>query len=186
LIRSTWEHIDAIAGGSFFALGIEEARKLVEKMTSNQSWHEGRTQTHTRKVHQLEEADMLTAKIDLLMKKLENLCLDHLKMVDASVACEECSEIGHMGNNCPMVPQYVNFVGNSNQGLNAGWNKPSFPFDNCQQGGNEQNLNRNERSLRDIIRYQVRINDEVGKKIHATNKLLENINAKMDNFTVGM
>jgi hypothetical protein len=32
----------------------------------------------------------------------------------------------------------------------------------------------------------VGINDEVGKKIHATDKLLENINAKMDNFTVAM
>jgi ribosomal protein L1 len=49
-----------------------------------------------------------------------------------------------------------------------------------------QNLNRSEPSLRYIIRDQVRINDEVGKKIHATNKLLENINAKMDSFTVAM
>jgi hypothetical protein len=46
-----------------------------------------------------------------------------------------------------------------------------------------QNFNRNEPSLRDIIRDQVRINDEVGKKIHATDKLLENINAKMDSYT---
>jgi hypothetical protein len=30
----------------------------------------------------------------------------------------------------------------------------------------------------------LRINDEVGKKIHASDKLLENINAKMDSFTV--
>jgi hypothetical protein len=99
-------------------------------------------------------------------------------------------EIGHMGINCPIVSQDVNFVGNSingfcpNQGFYAWWNKPSFPFDNCQQGGNGQNFNRNEPSLRDIIRDQVRINDEVGKKIHAMNKLLENINAKMDNFIV--
>jgi hypothetical protein len=36
LIRSTREHIDAAAaGGSFFALIIEEARNLVEKMASN-------------------------------------------------------------------------------------------------------------------------------------------------------
>jgi hypothetical protein len=35
LICSAWEHIDAAAGGSFFALSIEEAHKLVEKMTSN-------------------------------------------------------------------------------------------------------------------------------------------------------
>jgi hypothetical protein len=46
----------------------------------------------------------------------------------------------------------VNFVVNSNNGFcpnqdfNAGWNKPSFPFDNRQQGGNRQNFNRNEPS----------------------------------------
>jgi hypothetical protein len=51
LIRSAREHIDVAAGGSFFALSIEEARKLVEKMASNQSLNEERTQTHTLKVH---------------------------------------------------------------------------------------------------------------------------------------
>jgi hypothetical protein len=162
----------------------------VEKMASNQSWDEERTQTHTRMVHQLEEVDILTTKIDLLMKKLEKPGIDHLKMVDAWVTCEECKEIGHMGINYLTAPQDVNFVGNSNngfyanQGFNAGWNKYSFPFDNLQQGGIGQNFNRNEPSLRDIIIDQLRINDEVGKKIHATDKLLENINGKMDSFTV--
>jgi hypothetical protein len=101
--RSARKHIDAAAGGSFFALRIEEDHKLIEKMISNQSWDKKRTQTCTCKVHQLEEVDMLTAKIDLLMKKLENLGLDHLKMVDARVTCEECGETGHMGTNCLMV-----------------------------------------------------------------------------------
>jgi hypothetical protein len=90
LIRSAREHIDAATGGYFFALSIEEAHKLVEKMATNQSWDEECTQIHTRKVHQLEEVDMLTAKIDLLMKKLENPGLNHLKMVDTRVMCEEC------------------------------------------------------------------------------------------------
>jgi hypothetical protein len=95
-----------------------------------------------------------------------------------------------MGINCPMILQDVNFIGNfnngfhPNQGFIAWWNKPSFLFDNCQQGGNGQNLNGNEPSLRDIIRDHVRINDEVGKKFHAMDKLRENINAKMDSFTV--
>jgi hypothetical protein len=75
--------IEVAAGGSFFALSIEEARKLIEKMASNQSWDNEHTPSCTYKVHQLEEVDMLTAKIYLLMKKLENLGLDHLKMVDA-------------------------------------------------------------------------------------------------------
>jgi hypothetical protein len=35
LIRSAQEHIDVVAGGSFYTLSIEEARKLVEKMASN-------------------------------------------------------------------------------------------------------------------------------------------------------
>jgi hypothetical protein len=69
-------------------------------------------------------------------------------------------------------------------GFNPGWNKSSFPFDSRQQGGNRQNFNRNEPQFRDIIRDQLRINDEFVKKIHATDKLLENISAKMDNFTV--
>jgi hypothetical protein len=42
-------------------------------MASNQSWDEERTQTRTRKVHQLEEVSMLTTKIDLLINKLEIL-----------------------------------------------------------------------------------------------------------------
>jgi hypothetical protein len=35
LIRSAREHIDAATRGSFFALSIEEAHKLVKKMASN-------------------------------------------------------------------------------------------------------------------------------------------------------
>jgi hypothetical protein len=190
LIRLAQEHIDVAPRGSFFALSIEEAHKLVEKMASNQSWNEEHTQTCTHKVHQLEEVDMLTAKIDLLMKKLENLGLNHLKMIDVQVTCEECEEIGHVGINCPTVPQDVNFVGNSNnsfhpnQDFNNRWNKPSFPFKNRQRVGNGLNFNKNEPSLRDIIRDHVRVNDKVGKKIHATDKILENINDKMDIFTV--
>jgi hypothetical protein len=92
-------------------------------MASNQSWDDERTPSCTRKVHQLEGVDMLTVKIDLLMKKLENPVL------------------GHSNNGfC------------SNQGFKSGWNKPSFPFDNHQQGGNGQSFNRNEPQLWDIIR----------------------------------
>jgi hypothetical protein len=83
LIRSAREHIEVDVGGSFFAHSIEEAHKLVERMASNQSWNDEHTQSYTHKVDQLEEVDMLIARIDLLMKKLENPGLDHLKMVDA-------------------------------------------------------------------------------------------------------
>jgi hypothetical protein len=59
-------------------------------MASSQSSNYECTQTRTCKVHQLEEVDMLTAKIDLLMRKVKDLGLDHLKMVDSYMTCEEC------------------------------------------------------------------------------------------------
>jgi hypothetical protein len=79
-------------------------------MASNQSWDDERTPSRTCKIHQLEELDILTTKIDLLMKNLGILGLDHLKMVDARVTCEECGEIGHMGVNCPTVCQDANLL----------------------------------------------------------------------------
>jgi hypothetical protein len=82
LIHTAREHTDAVARGSFFILSIEEAHKLIKKMASNQIWDVERTPSRTRKVCQLEEVHMLTAKIDLLMKKLENPSLDHLRMVN--------------------------------------------------------------------------------------------------------
>jgi hypothetical protein len=51
------------------------------------------------------------------MKKLKNPGLDHLKMVNARLTCEEYREIGHMSINYLMVSQDVNFVGNSNNGF---------------------------------------------------------------------
>jgi hypothetical protein len=97
-----------------------------------------------------------------------------------------------MGINCPMVYQNANFVGHSNngyhpnQGFNDGWNNPSFPFDNRQQGGSGQNFNRSEPFLKEIVRDQLRINSEIGKKLLANDKVLEGIESKMTNFIVAV
>jgi hypothetical protein len=53
------------------SLTICEATTLVEKIASNQGWNEERTQPRKRGgMHQVKEVDMLSAKMDLLMKKL--------------------------------------------------------------------------------------------------------------------
>jgi hypothetical protein len=49
-----------------------------------------------------------------------------------------------------------------------------------------QNFNRSEPSLKDIVRDQLRINLEVGKKLFATNRILESIESKMNNFIVAI
>jgi hypothetical protein len=43
LICSAREHIDAVIEGSFFALSIEEAQALIEKITSSKSWNDEHT-----------------------------------------------------------------------------------------------------------------------------------------------
>jgi hypothetical protein len=134
---------------------------------------------------------MLTIKIDLLMKQLKDLGLNCLKMVDSRMTCEECGETCHMGINCPTACQDVNFNGNSNgfqpnQGFHLGWNKPNFPLDNRQQGGNGHNFNRNESYLKDIVRDQLSINAEIGKKFLANDKILESIDSKMSNITMAI
>ena len=74
LTNSTRENMDATAGGAFLSLTIPATTTLMEKVASNQGWNEERVQTCKRGggMHQLKEVDMLSAKIDLLMKKLED------------------------------------------------------------------------------------------------------------------
>jgi hypothetical protein len=59
--------------GAFLTLTIAQATTLVEKMASNQGWNEECLQTRKRggDMHQLKEVDMLSAKMDMLMKRLE-------------------------------------------------------------------------------------------------------------------
>jgi hypothetical protein len=65
--------MDAATGGAFLSLTINQVTALMEKMVSNQGWNEERTQTRKRGggMHQLKEVDMLSAKMDLLMKRLD-------------------------------------------------------------------------------------------------------------------
>jgi hypothetical protein len=63
----------AVARDAFLSLTIRDATALVEKMASNQGWNKERTQTHKRGgMHQLKEVDMLSAKMDLLIKRLDD------------------------------------------------------------------------------------------------------------------
>ena len=59
-------HVDATAGGTFLSLTINGATALIEKMVANQSWGEERKQQ--KGMHTMKEADMLAAKLNLLLK----------------------------------------------------------------------------------------------------------------------
>jgi len=72
LNRLAQNHIDAASGGSFLSFSVPEAKALIEKIASNQSWKGDRQQQPRKGVHQIDSIDMLAAKMDLLMKRLES------------------------------------------------------------------------------------------------------------------
>jgi hypothetical protein len=97
--------MDAATGGAFLSLIVDKATTLVEKMASNQGWNEEKTQTRKKGggMHQLKEVDMLSAKMDLLMKRLDERASEKKEVMhihDSRMTCEECGDTGHSGSNC--------------------------------------------------------------------------------------
>jgi hypothetical protein len=92
--------MDVAAGGASLSLTINQAMALVEKMASNQCWNEERTQTCKRGggIHQLKEVGMLSAKMDLLMKRLDERAGEKKEVMhihDSRMTCEECGDTEH-------------------------------------------------------------------------------------------
>ena len=68
-------------------------------------------------MHQLKEADMLSAKIDLIMKRLDERAPDKkevMQILESRMTCEECGESGHTGSHCPDLEEDVNYISNNN------------------------------------------------------------------------
>ena len=86
--NSARETMEAAAGGAFLSLTISQATTLVEKMASNQGLNEERTQARKKDggMHQLKEVDMLSAKLDQLMKKLDDRAGDKKEVMHIYVS----------------------------------------------------------------------------------------------------
>ena len=192
LNTSARENLDAAAGGAFLSLTIPNATQLVEKMASNHGWNDDRQQTRKKGggMHQLKEVDMLTAKMDLLMKKFEETAIEKkevMQILDSRMTCEECGNTGHMGINCPELQEDVNFINNNNNNYrpqqNQGWNQQRPNYSGNYQGNNFNNSNNfNQPPLRELIVNQGKGLDSLTKKLLANDKILETINNRMDSF----
>jgi len=195
--NSARESVDAAAGGAFLSLTIPQATTLVEKMASNQGWNEERTQTRKKggSMHQLKEVDMLSAKLDLLMKKLDDKARDKkdvMHVYDPHMTCEECGDTGHTGNHCPEVHKDVNYINNNNYYYynrpqqNQGWNQHRPNYSGNYQGNNSYNNNNNFPPLRELVSNQGKLMDNLSKKLAPNDKMLENINNRMNNFSTAI
>jgi hypothetical protein len=105
----------------------------------------------------MKEADMLAAKIDLLLSRLNESAAEKEAMkstvqaMDSHMTCEVCGDVRHSRNNYLETREDATYINNGfrQQGNNNGWNNQSHP-----QGGNSNfnsNYNLNQPSLRDLV-----------------------------------
>ena len=136
-------------------------------------------------MHTVKETDMLFAKIDLLMKRLEERPQDKdammgtVQAMGSHMTCEFCGNVGHSGNDCPETHEEVAFINNGfhqPQG-NNGWNNQSRPQGNLNYNSN---YNSNQPSLKDLVLGQAKINESLTKKLTTNDKILENINSHIE------
>ena len=74
-------------------------------------------------MHTINEVDMLSAKMDLLMKKMEEGTKKEqeaiqlpatARAIEADPWCDVCGRDDHSGNNCPETRENMNFINNNN------------------------------------------------------------------------
>ena len=128
----------------------------------------------------------LSTKMDALLNWLEqqdNYKIDHQAIQDAFNAQNMCGE--YLGVDFPEYQEDANIVINNfaPQQQKQGWNHQ-------QQWSNYQgkylgnySSNPKQPSLRDLIIEQARINENISKMLAFNDKVLENINTKMDSFS---
>jgi len=145
----------------------------------------------------LKEADMIVAKMDVLAKRLEQYekmsTQEAVQSLDSHMTCEVYGESRHSDNHCPETHEDLNFLNNDNgfHQPNQGWNQHSnsqgntfntFPRSNFPNNNN----NNGYLSLKDLVYSQGRLTDNLNKKLLANDKILENKNAKLDDFSSAM
>ena len=129
----------------------------------------------------------LSTKMDILLNWLEqrdNYKKDCQAIQDAFNAQNLCGE--YLGIEFPEYQEDANIVINNSapQQQRQGWNQQQWSNYQGKYPGNYYNSsNPKQPSLRDLILEQARINESISKKLAFNDKVLENINTKMDNVS---
>jgi hypothetical protein len=118
---------------------------------------------------QTEETDMLPAKLDLLIKRLDEhdavkgTPYGTVQSLYSHISCEVCGNFGHSRNDC--LETHEDALNDNNefrpQG-GPGWNQSHPPY---QEGNFAYNSNfANQTSLIDLVLGQAQINENLTKK----------------------
>src|SRR3989337_1585718 len=169
--------LDSAVGGTFMEITLREATKLLDNIMVNYSqWHTERSST-SKKVYVIEEINVLSGKMDELMKLFANKSAPiDLNDMPLSTLIEN--------NNVSMD---VNFVGRNNFGNNAyrgNFNPRPFPSNSSNNYGNSYNNsygNYNkmpsefETSVKEFMISQKNFNALLEEKLLKVDKLARNV-----------
>jgi len=185
LNQRSQDHMEAAAGGAFLSLDVARAKVLIDKIVSNQSWKRDRQPAHPKGIHENDSVNMLAAKMDLLMNKLESPHQEVNQTTESQMTCEKCGNTEHSGKSCPFIQEDENSIGNNTPNDSdcrpqQGWNfKPDLPF------GQQQGINFNnsfQPSLKDFMNGQKQMNDNISEKFLANDKVLESLAMQLEGF----
>jgi hypothetical protein len=121
LTTTSRAHLDA-AGGAYLDLTIAKATASIEKMVSNQGWNKERSQSRTKGgMRTVKETDMLAAKLDLLLKKIDEGNRPQMPIpvhaMNSYFTCKVCGDSGHSGNDCHETHEDAAYINNNNTGF---------------------------------------------------------------------
>jgi hypothetical protein len=135
----------------------------------------------------------MSAKMDLLMKRLEDKAPEKkevMQLFKSHMTCEECGNTGHLGGQCPELEENVNYINNNNQyrpQQNQGWTQQRTNYLGNYSGNYQGNNSSNNFSpLRDLFQNQCRIMDNLSKKLASSDKMLKTITNKMESFSLAI
>ena len=169
------------------SLTLGKAETLMKKIAYNQGWSQCNIQACNKSEKVPEEVCALSTKMDVLLNWLEqqaNYKKDCQAIQDAFNSQNICGE--YLGVDFPKSQEDANIVINNStpQQQRQGWNQQQQRSNS--QGEHPSNYynssNPKQPSLRDLILEQVKINENISKKLAFNDKVLENINTKMDIF----
>ena len=168
------------------SLTLGKAETLMEKIASNQGWSSCNIQLCNKREEVPEEVCALSTKMDVLLNQLEqraNYEKNRQAIQDAFNSQNVCGE--YLRVDFPESQEDANVIINNSipQQQRKGWNQQ-------QQHSNYQgkylgnySSNSKQPSLSDLILEQARINENISKKLAFNDKVLKNINTKMNSFS---
>ena len=150
------------------ALTAGMAEELMEKIEKNQTWSPDNIQACHQSEEAPEELYALSNKMDVPLNWLD----ERAKYKEDQRAIEAAYIDGTLAKNS-IPPQ-----------ARQRWNQPQFNRQGKYQGNDYYNSSNTKLPpLRELVVEQGRINDNLLKKVAATDEILEKINTKMDTFS---